>query len=131
LRQVLMAPRRRLPDSEGEGSAVPPEDLVVHLTHPERDRRAEGQGDPGELPEHQPLAPLRARATTLQDIGTLAFPALARALDACPSFLAESAAGFVESTVLAGEHREELPGYLRQFASEDPLIRVAVSVPRR
>jgi DNA-binding CsgD family transcriptional regulator len=70
-----------------------------------------------------------ARATTIDDLAMGAFPALARAIDACPVFLAESAANFVESQALAGEHRDEIPGYLRQYLAEDPVIRAGVAVP--
>ena len=70
-----------------------------------------------------------ARATTLEDIGRHALPALARALDACPSFLAEAAAIFVESRPLAGDHSDILPGYLREFVADDPLIAVSVTRP--
>jgi DNA-binding CsgD family transcriptional regulator len=69
-----------------------------------------------------------AQATCLEQIGAKALPALARALDACPAFLAESSGDFVQSEAIAGEAREELPGYLHRFAAEDPLIRVAVAV---
>jgi DNA-binding CsgD family transcriptional regulator len=69
-----------------------------------------------------------ARATTLEDLGSHALPALARALGACPSFLAKSALDFTRSEAIAGEHRAELPGYLGEFTTEDPLIRAAVSV---
>jgi DNA-binding CsgD family transcriptional regulator len=71
-----------------------------------------------------------ARASSLEEIGASAFPALAAALGACPAFLAESSGDFVEADAIAGEAREELSGYLRRFASEDPLIRVAVAVSR-
>ena len=71
-----------------------------------------------------------ARAVNLEEIGATALPALANALNACPAFLAESSGDFVQAEAIAGEAREELPGYLRRFASEDPLIRVAVAVSR-
>ncbi len=71
-----------------------------------------------------------ARATSFEEIGASALPALARALHACPAFLAESSGDFVQSRAIAGEAREELPGYLRRFASEDPLIRVAIAAAR-
>src|SRR5687767_12391899 len=71
-----------------------------------------------------------ARAVNLEEIGATALPALANALNACPAFLAESSGDFVQAEAIAGEAREELPGYLRRFASEDPLIQVAVAVSR-
>ena len=71
-----------------------------------------------------------ARATSLEEIGVSALPALARALDACPAFFADSSGNFVEAAPIAGEAREELPGYLRRYATEDPLIRVAVVAPQ-
>lgn len=70
-----------------------------------------------------------ARAATLADIGRYALPAMARALDACPSFLAVAAANFAESEALAGDHKDVLPGYLHEFLIDDPLIAVAVSRP--
>jgi DNA-binding CsgD family transcriptional regulator len=70
-----------------------------------------------------------ARATTLEELGSNAFPALARALDACPVFLAEAAADFSSTEALAGEYRDVLRGYLQQFMRDDPLIQVALSVP--
>jgi DNA-binding CsgD family transcriptional regulator len=71
-----------------------------------------------------------ARATSLEELGATALPALANALNACPAFLAESSGDFVQSEAIAGEAREELPDYLRRYASEDPLIRVAVAASR-
>jgi DNA-binding CsgD family transcriptional regulator len=68
-----------------------------------------------------------ARAASIREIGLNALPALARALGACPAFLAEAAADFTRSEAIAGEHRAELPAYLRDFTSEDPLIRAAVT----
>jgi DNA-binding CsgD family transcriptional regulator len=69
-----------------------------------------------------------AQATSLEEIGANALPALARALDACPAFLAESSGDFVQSEAIAGEARDELSGYLERFAADDPLIRVAAAV---
>jgi DNA-binding CsgD family transcriptional regulator len=69
-----------------------------------------------------------ARAGTVEELGTHALPALARALGACPSFFAESARDFAKSRPIDGEHRAELPGYLERFLTEDPLIAVAVAV---
>jgi DNA-binding CsgD family transcriptional regulator len=71
-----------------------------------------------------------ARAASLEEIGAGALPALARALDACPVFLAESRGDFLEAQAIAGEGRELLPDYLRRFATEDPLIRAVIAVPR-
>jgi DNA-binding CsgD family transcriptional regulator len=70
-----------------------------------------------------------ARAGTVEELGAYALPALARALDACPSFFAESALEFAKSRPIDGEHRDELPGYLERFLADDPLLAVAVSVP--
>jgi len=68
-----------------------------------------------------------AGAATLEEIGNAAFPALARALDACPVFFAESAGNFVESQAIAGEHGDIIPFYLREFLLDDPLFPVALS----
>jgi DNA-binding CsgD family transcriptional regulator len=70
-----------------------------------------------------------AAATTLEEIGELAFPALARALHADASFLAVSAADFVRSQAIAGAQRRELSSYLARFLTEDPLLAAAISVP--
>src|SRR6185503_6614404 len=70
-----------------------------------------------------------ARASSLQEISVIAFPALARALDACPVFFAITSEDFVRSQAIAGEHREVLGGYLREFLWEDPLIGVALTIP--
>jgi DNA-binding CsgD family transcriptional regulator len=89
-------------------------------------------GDDGRRmgPMREPSAAVleAARAGTLAELGTHALPSLARALDACPSFFAESARDFAKSRPIDGEHRAELPGYLERFLTEDPLIAVAVSV---
>jgi DNA-binding CsgD family transcriptional regulator len=71
-----------------------------------------------------------ARATSLQELGVLAFPALARALDACPVFFAVTSEDFVRSKAIAGEHRGVFNNYLREFLMDDPLIGVALTVPR-
>jgi DNA-binding CsgD family transcriptional regulator len=71
-----------------------------------------------------------ARATTLEELALCSFPALARALGACPTFFAESAPVFVDTVALAGEHGAALSGYLRELSSEDPLIRAAVATSR-
>jgi DNA-binding CsgD family transcriptional regulator len=70
-----------------------------------------------------------ASATTLEEIGASALPALARALGACPSFLAAAAASLADSEPIAGEHREVLPHYLHDFGADDPLIAVAATRP--
>jgi DNA-binding CsgD family transcriptional regulator len=64
-----------------------------------------------------------ARATTLDEIGEIAFPALARAIDACPVFLARADADLIRSQAIAGEHRDTLARYLRHYLAEDPLCR--------
>jgi DNA-binding CsgD family transcriptional regulator len=68
-----------------------------------------------------------ARANTLEEIGQNALPALARALDACPSFLAEASANFVDSEAIAGEHKDVLSHYLHEFVVDDPLIAIALT----
>jgi DNA-binding CsgD family transcriptional regulator len=69
-----------------------------------------------------------ARASTLDELGELAFPALARALDACPVFLARGDIDLRRARALAGEHRDALATYVRQYMPEDPLGRAAVAV---
>ena len=71
-----------------------------------------------------------ARARSIEEISAIAFPAFARALDACPVFFAVTAKDFVMSEAIAGEHREVLAGYLREFLLEDPLLHVALEVSR-
>ena len=70
-----------------------------------------------------------ARASSMQEISAIAFPAFARALDACPVFFAVTSENFFTSQAIAGEHRDVLGGYLREFVLEDPLIHVALTVP--
>jgi DNA-binding CsgD family transcriptional regulator len=67
-----------------------------------------------------------AGASTLEELGARAFPALARALRACPVFLAESANDFTRSEAVAGEHRVEFSRYMREFVLDDPIGRVGL-----
>jgi DNA-binding CsgD family transcriptional regulator len=72
-----------------------------------------------------------ARAASLEELGTCAFPALARALDARPVFLGEVASDFVSSRAVAGEHQPEFRLYMRDYVLEDPIGRAALSSDRR
>ena len=67
----------------------------------------------------------------MDEISSSALPALARALSARPNFFARVGTSLAESDPLAGESRDELPEYLREFAAEDPLILAAAASPRR
>lgn len=69
-----------------------------------------------------------ARAETLDEIGEHAFLALARALDATPSFLAVMERDLSTARPLAGAHRSLLLPYLHAFA-DDPLLNVFASLP--
>src|SRR5262245_21806407 len=68
-----------------------------------------------------------ARATTIEEIGERAFPALARALGACPVFLTRAAPTLARSMPIAGEYRPLLPEYLEHWVPEDPLWHIANS----
>jgi DNA-binding CsgD family transcriptional regulator len=62
-----------------------------------------------------------ARAATLEELGASAFPALARALGACPVFFAEVANDLRRSEAIAGEHRATFGVYMRDFVLDDPI----------
>jgi DNA-binding CsgD family transcriptional regulator len=66
-----------------------------------------------------------ARASTLDELGLYAFPALAQALDATPAFLAEARADLSRSVGIAGD----LPAfqeYVRDYVLEDPIGTAAI-----
>lgn len=72
-----------------------------------------------------------AGATTLEELGARAFPALARALRACPVFLAEVSNDFTSSEATAGEHRAEFSTYMRDFVLDDPVGRFGLAAASR
>lgn len=67
-----------------------------------------------------------ARSASLEDLAELAFPALARALDATPTFFAEARADITRSIALAGDIGA-LTEYLKDFVMDDPMTLAALS----
>src|SRR5689334_12672128 len=68
-----------------------------------------------------------AAAASLAELGDVAFPALARALEACPAYMVQTAPTLAGSHAIAGEHRDAFADYLQRFVPEDPVFRVAAS----
>src|SRR5262245_7684447 len=68
-----------------------------------------------------------ASATSFVELGERAFPALARALDACPGFMAQVEPDFFRTAAFAGDYRSDFVEYIQNFVPTDPIAQAALT----